>query len=96
MNHDTIVTIIVTATIAIMLCSWFYEHELKQMVNQVTAGDEARMNLIYDKMVLQAELDQLRDASWSFGEAAAKFGNGVSNEDLATLFDQDLMLGNND
>lgn len=101
MDHNIVIAVIVTAVIVMGSLAWFYERELEKQQHTITDLKVALLDRTYDWLAARAEAQSLRDrylnGQWSFGEAIDRhIGNGVSDEDLATLFDQDLMKGNHD
>lgn len=96
-NHDTVVTVIVTATLVCLLLSFFYERELGRMQRKIKALQASHLDRTYDWLAARAEAALERDLHWSFSDALHKHvGNGVTDEHLATLFDNELMKGNQD
>jgi hypothetical protein len=86
-----------SAAIAVLVIGFFYERELLKLSRVNRALKESHLDRTYDWLSARAEAAVERDLHWSFSDQLDKhIGNGVSDADLAPLFDAELMLGNND
>lgn len=96
-NHDIVVTVIVTAALTCLLLSWFYEHELKRQSQTIKALKASHLDRTYDWLQARAEAAVERDLRWSFSDQLLKHQcESNMDEHLATLFDEELMKGNQD
>lgn len=102
-NHDIVVTVIVTAVITILLLSFFYERELGKQHRLVNSYKAAMLDRTYDWLSARQEAASWQAEAFSFSDALLRYveSRGETSpfnmdEHLATLFDEELMKGNQD
>ena len=103
MDTNNIVGLCVaSAAIACLLFSWFYEHQLNKANTTIRQLKKMHLDRTYDWLSARAEAQVYRDQAWSFNDQLTKYmlhadDHAKSMDDhLVTLFDEQLMLGNND
>jgi len=94
-TNDPVVTIIVTMALTALLLSWFYESELRKMQRTIDKLKASHLDRTYDWLSARAEAAVERDLRWSFSDQLHKREPSM-DEHLATLFDEELMKGNQD
>lgn len=102
-THDTVVTVIVTAALTILVLSFFYERELKKLSNQVEYLKVALLDRTFDWLDARKDAAFHQAEAFSFSDALIRHveSRGLTmqpsmDEHLATLFDEELMKGNQD
>lgn len=101
MNHDIIVAVLSTACITLGLSAWFYERELGKQVTIIADLKQLLFTRTCDWLDVREDAARLRRQLLRIPTGDLPGEGGESSEDsldahLATLFDAELMLGNND
>jgi len=94
-EHNVVLLVVVTAAISILLTSWFYEVELGRKQRTIEALKKSHLDRTYDWLSARAEAAVERDLRWSFSDQLHKREPSM-DEHLVSLFDSELMKGNQD
>lgn len=97
--RDILVTAIVAVALTVLLVSWLYEHDMSVMRRKHALLEDAMLDRTYDWLVARAERNYWQTEAFSFSNALHRHLDTrpkSMDEHLATLFDEELMKGNQD